>query len=98
MHWIFLVKDLKIGRILLIFIIKVPRQIFDDVKEDKERHQREVAMVYLTEMQQELKIEKPEQIMEERELREQFKRYLQEKLKISIRMCNKTMSEIQDVL
>ncbi len=55
-------------------------------------------MVYLTEMQQELKIEKPEQIMEERELREQFKRYLQEKLKISIRMCNKIMSEIQDVL
>lgn len=89
---------MKIGRILLIFIIKVPRQIFDDVKEDKERHQREVAMVYLTEMQQELKIEKPEQIMEERELREQFKRYLQEKLKISIRMCNKIMSEIQDVL
>lgn len=80
------------------FHYKSPRQIFDDVKEDKERHQREVAMIYLTEMQQELNIEKTEQIMEERELREQFKNYLRENLKVSIRRCNKIVSEIQEVL
>lgn len=80
----------------LNFHNKTQKQLFGDTKEDKERQEREVAWTYLFEMQQKLGIEKPERIIEERELRERFKEYLQRETKISIRECNRIINEMQE--
>ena len=54
-----------------------------------------IALGYLLQMQQELGLDRAEYIIEEKGLRERFKEYLREKMKISIRASDRVWGELK---
>lgn len=74
---------------------KTQRTVFIDTNDDIKRQELEIALGYLLQMQQELGLDRAEYIIEEKGLRERFKEYLREKMKISIRASDRVWGELK---
>lgn len=59
--------------------------VFTDTQEDEEQQEMEVAWHYLCQMKHEAGVETLEEVIENRDLREKYKKCLQEKMNVSIR-------------
>lgn len=72
--------------------------VFEDTHEDLVRQQVEIAIEYLFQMQREKKLEKAEEIIEDKELREEYIENIQKRMKISIRKSIELYKKIRETI